>query len=160
MTCGDPVFNYTWLEPGKILAGSIPYFKYNLDELRSMGITNILSLTRRNFETYPDMQWNDEHVTAPIEDNGIPSPDIASFALGYIQGSYRGNRPLYVHCRGGVGRTGIILGAYYHLIRGMPLDDAIQFVRKRVNVYGYTAEAQTEPQRQWIKNVKDVLSWR
>lgn len=156
--CGEPIFNYTWLEEGKILAGSIPYYPENLDTLRSLGIVNILSLTRRNFQTYPNMQWN-EHVKAQIDDGGIPSIDVGRFALGYITGSYP-SKSIYIHCRGGIGRIGIILGAYYHLVRGMPLEDAIQFVRRRVNIYGYTAEAQTDSQRHWIQSCKELLIWQ
>jgi protein-tyrosine phosphatase len=147
-------FTYTWIENDKILAGSIPQLPEDLAILRSMGVQNILSLTRRNFETYPDMQWGDRHLMASIPDCGVPTDSIAALAVGYLTGSYQ-DYPVYIHCRGGIGRTGLILLAYYVLQRGLTLAEAKELVKVRRNYEGNaSAIDQGSPQKEWIDSLE------
>jgi len=144
-------FTYTWIEQGKILAGSIPQLPEDLEALRSMGIKGIISLTRRDPFTYPDMRWSEHAYLShiPIPDGGIADDEtmLRAAALVNVQEGY----PVYVHCRGGIGRTGTILLAYYVLHRGLSLEQAREIVKVRRNYEGNaSAIDQGSPQREWI----------
>lgn len=150
-------FTYTWIEPGKILAGSIPQLPEDLDILKAQGIQTIISLTRRDIRTYPNMQavsaFNFGQYAIP--DNGIASDETMLSAAEYLAQSTEHQSelrvPIYVHCRGGIGRTGTILLAYYVLHRGMTLAQARELVKVRRNYEGNaSAIDQGSPQREWI----------
>lgn len=149
-------FTTTWIEQGKILAGSIPQLPEDLAVLRSMGIKGIISLTRRNPFTYSDdMHWSEHAYVAqcPIPDGSIASDEImlrAAHLLDVPEGY-----PAYIHCRGGIGRTGMILLAYYVLHRGMTLAQAKEIVKVRRNYQGNaSAIDQGSPQKEWIDGLE------
>lgn len=155
-------FTYTWIEPGRILAGSIPQLPEDLDILRSMGVTGIITLTRRNIWTYPNMSWwGDRHYAAQfsIPDGGIADDNTMLAAAHcltcdvYPSSATEPAKPMvhYIHCRGGIGRTGTILLAYYVLYRGMTLAQAKELVKIRRNYEGNaSAIDQGSPQKEWI----------
>lgn len=154
-------FTTTWIEPGKILAGSIPQLPEDLDVLKAMGIKSILTLTRRDPATYPDMftlfrtgftwsQW-------PIPDVSIADDTIMLSAASTIEDrlNHADEAPIYIHCRGGIGRTGMILLAYYVLHRGMTLAQAKELVKVRRNYQGNAcAIDQGSPQKEWIDGLE------
>ena len=150
-------FTTTWIEQGKILAGSIPQLPQDLEALRSMGIHSILSLTRRDPRTYPDMYWllQENFIWSqwPIPDNSVAEETIMVSAASTIEDrlNHADEAPIYVHCRGGVGRTGMVLLAYYVLHRGMTLAQAKEIVKVRRNYEGNaSAIDQGSPQKEWI----------
>lgn len=151
-------FTYTWIEQGKILAGSIPQMPEDLDILKSMGIQTILSLTRRNIEEYPNMiraAYDFGHMQFAIPDGSITTDEIMLDAAKSIDVAMKRNLPIYIHCRGGIGRTGTILLAYYVLHRGMTLEQAKEIVKVRRNYEGNaSAIDQGSPQREWIDGLE------
>lgn len=153
-------FTYTWIEPGRILAGSIPQLIDDLEILRAHNIKSILSLTRREIRTYPGfVDWlNANHyfwTQRAIPDNGLAN-DITMFsAVHYIASDVEHGWPCYVHCRGGIGRTGTILLAYYVLHQGLSLIEAKEIVKVRRNYEGNaSAIDQGSPQREWIETLE------
>ena len=48
----------------------------------------------------------------PIKDGGAPSRIEMGRILDSIDGCIAANRPVYVHCLGGLGRTGTVVGCY------------------------------------------------
>lgn len=153
-------FTHTWIESERILAGSIPQQIEDLEALKAQGITSILTLTRRDIATYPSAaDWLNANsyfwTQRAIPDNGL-SDDLTMFsAARYIAGSFKMGRPIYVHCRGGIGRTGTVLLAYYVLDRGMSLERAREMVRVRRNYEGNaSAIDQGSPQREWIDSLE------
>jgi protein-tyrosine phosphatase len=56
------------------------------------------------------------HLRFPIADFGTPSADQAAEILAALDAELAAGRTVYLHCRGGVGRTGTIVGCY--LVRG------------------------------------------
>lgn len=154
----DP-FNYTWIENddyARILAGSIPTCGKDIETLHDLGIYNMLILTRRNPEDCPDIEAAMDRcgmgwVHAPIPDTGIPSDESLERALTCLAHEYSTGEDIYVHCRGGIGRTGLILIAHYVLNRGFTVAQARDKVRVRRNYQGNASAAdQGSPQREWI----------
>lgn len=153
-----PPFTYTWVEPGKILIGSIPSTPQDIDTLVSMGVRSILTLTQRAIDTYPGvMDSLNAHSMFlrhfPIPDGGVPEKSINP-VLEYIAVNYNRNQPVYVHCRGGIGRSGIILQAYYCFYHGKTIEQARDLLRVRRNYEGNaTAADQGSPQREWLEQL-------
>lgn len=151
-----PPFTYTWIEPNRILIGSIPSTPQDIDTLAAMGIQVILTLTRRDIRDYSGVAASlDAHKITrfhyPIPDGGIPAEAVPHDALWFIEDSQRHNMPVYVHCRGGIGRSGIMLQAWYSLYRGLSIDAARDMLRVRRNYEGNaTAADQGSPQREWL----------
>ena len=48
----------------------------------------------------------------PIRDVSVPSKEAMVAILDAIDKSIRENHPVYVHCWGGKGRTGTVIGCY------------------------------------------------
>jgi hypothetical protein len=145
-------FTYTWIEQGKILAGSIPQVPDDVAILKSLGIQAIISLTRRDIETYPEMVPVDFiRGNFPIPDNGIGPDEIMTGAVDALDYFLSRQYSTYIHCRGGIGRTGVILLAYYVNRRGLSLAQAKEIVKVRRNYQGNaSAIDQGSPQREWI----------
>lgn len=154
-------FTTTWIEMGKILAGSIPQLPEDLELLRSMGIKSILTLTRRDPRTYPNMYWllQEDFIWSqwPIPDCGVAEDTIHISAASTIDDrlNHPEETPIYVHCRGGIGRTGMILLTYYVLERKMTLAQAKEIVKVRRNWEGNaSAIDQGSPQKEWIDSLE------
>lgn len=154
-----PPFTHTWIEPGKVLIGSIPSTPQDIETLAGMGIRMILTLTRRDIRDYPGVkdalhQHGIYDFQYPIPDGGIPHELIPHAALDLLEAASESDAPVYVHCRGGIGRSGIILQAWYCLDRDKTLDEARDLLRVRRNYEGNaTAADQGSPQREWLEHL-------
>ena len=146
-------FTYTWIEQGRILAGSIPQLPSDIQMLQSIGIQSILTLTRRDISDYPDLLLSDFQIgNYPIPDGGIADDDVMLGAVDFLHQSLNQQLTTYVHCRGGIGRTGAILLAYYVMNRGLSLEQARDIVKVRRNYEGNaSAIDQGSPQREWLE---------
>lgn len=157
-------FTHTWIEQGKILAGSIPQLPEDMHTLQSLGIQSILTLTRRDIADYPGLFISDlQHDPFlqighyPIPDGGIANDDVMFGAVDFLHQSLNQQLTTYVHCRGGIGRTGAILLAYYIKKRGLSLEQARDIVKVRRNYQGNaSAIDQGSPQREWLEALDGV----
>jgi protein-tyrosine phosphatase len=52
------------------------------------------------------------HLRLPIRDMGVPSPATMEKILNTIDAALDRGQPTYVHCWGGYGRTGTVVGCY------------------------------------------------
>ena len=117
-----------WVEPGRLMAGAIPgspdpaRAEAKIRALASSGIRHIVNLMEpderdRNgdlFWSYADLCATLDITVAryPIRDVTAPSVELVHQVLDDIDSSIAGGRPVYVHCWGGRGRTGVIVGCW------------------------------------------------
>ena len=94
----------------------------------------------------------------PVRDLGIPSRRTMGVILDTIYESIRAGRPVYVHCWGGVGRTGTVVGCYLlrHHLAGS--DDVLDHIaRLRVaDPSSHRPSPETPEQRRFVLGWPDV----
>lgn len=112
-----------WVIPGKILAGAYPSSVNQeerlriLDRLLAVGIKTVLNLTETGEMNHHGIELHDyssqfvsagmEYHRSPIRDVSVPTHEEMDEILNFIEDSLAKNKPIYFHCWGGVGRTGM-----------------------------------------------------
>lgn len=117
----QPIDNCYWVVPGKFLAGEYPRNKdeessrIKVESLLSAGVTNFIDLTEEdeNLLPYTGLLEKASHERFPIPDVSVPnSPSTTVTILDTIDGYIWKDRVVYLHCWGGIGRTGMIVGCW------------------------------------------------
>jgi hypothetical protein len=122
-----PILESYWVVPGRLLAGEYPaqfneeVTRKRLDALIEAGFDLFIDLTRPN-ETWSYHQTLREEAEAhgvkatplpfPIGDFGVPTPEQMNSILDAIDEGLQAGRKIYLHCLGGIGRTGTTVGCY------------------------------------------------
>jgi protein-tyrosine phosphatase len=116
-----------WVGEGRLLAGCYPHGR--IEELRDAGVESIVDLTEEG-ELEPYDCSGMHYTRLPIRDFSVPTTAEMEKILDAIDAELAGDRIVYVHCRGGVGRTGTVIGC--HLIRrGASPDEALDAIHER-----------------------------
>jgi ADP-ribosyl-[dinitrogen reductase] hydrolase len=135
-----PIGNSYWVRGGRLLAGEYPGQKDGeavrgrVETFLRSGVTFFLDLTEeRELSRYDDVLRDAAgrlgvravHRRMPIRDVSVPrSPAEMSAILDAIDDALAAGHVVYVHCWGGVGRTGTVVGC--HLVRhGLSGDEAL-----------------------------------
>lgn len=128
-----------WLPDCRVLAGDYPYSPNpaaglaKLRRLLDAGVTTFVDLTQpRELEPYEHALREEaqargiqvEHVRLPIRDMDVPSRARMGEILDAIDAACAAGGTVYVHCWGGVGRTGTVVGCYLAR-RGLAGDAAL-----------------------------------
>lgn len=116
-----PIENCYWVVSGRLLAGEYPRDKNEstsrakIRALLSAGVSAFIDLTEADegLQPYHMLIGTASHQRFPVRDVSIPdSPDTTIAALDAIDQHLADGRLVYVHCWGGVGRTGVIIGCW------------------------------------------------
>jgi ADP-ribosylglycohydrolase len=123
--------------PGKFLAGEYPGDRYQVsaeakvDWLQKAGVTLFVDLTEEadGLTPYQGLLTQARHVSFPITDVSVPrSPEHTRAILDCIDAEIAQGGCVYLHCMGGVGRTGTIVGCWLarHGDKGEAAFEALQ----------------------------------
>jgi len=120
---------FTWVDKPHLAGMARPSDAGDLAWLREQGIELLISLT----EERPRRDWvNDAGLMVlhvPVEDMEAPTQDQLDQSVTAIQRANEQGMGVAVHCGAGLGRTGVILAAYF-VAQGMSAQNAIAKVRR------------------------------
>ena len=160
-----PIKYCYWVEEGKLLAGEYPRdkddeaaSKAKLAALTEAGVNTFIDLTQEG-ELHPYSQWLDSdsqtYYRFPIWDVSIPdTPETTAAILDTIDAHIAQGHVVYLHCWGGVGRTGTIVGCW--LARhGHPGPAALERLAElwaTCPKSAWRCSPETEAQRQYVRD--------
>jgi protein-tyrosine phosphatase len=93
-----------------------------------------------------------KHHVFPVSDGDVPTPCFAKEILNTIDGELSANRRVYLHCRGGRGRTGTVVGCWlarHGYGTGNEVLEAIAALRHAASID--TQSPETEEQRSFVR---------
>lgn len=122
----QPITHCYWVVPGKLLAGEYPRAldevasRAKIDALVGAGVTAFIDLTEAGEGLLPYAYLlgayagqGVTHQRFPVRDASTPRSKQATAAtLDAIDAHLQQGRTVYVHCWGGIGRTGTIVGCW------------------------------------------------
>ena len=116
-----PLANTYWVVPGRVLAGEHPAggdpaeSRARLARMLEAGIDFFIDLTEKGeMPAYRHLlPKGTQYLRSPIVDTRVPN-NVAQTReiLASIKAGMDGGSGLYVHCRAGIGRTGLIIGCF------------------------------------------------
>jgi atypical dual specificity phosphatase len=120
---------FSWVEKPLLAAMARPESAEELAWLRQQGIDLLLSLT----EDPPRRDWVDDaglllfHV--PMIDMEPPTQEDLDRCVSAIERAHDRKLGVAIHCGAGLGRTGVVLAAYF-IHKGLTAKNAIARVRR------------------------------
>jgi hypothetical protein len=149
-----------WVEPGELLAGKYPgsvdaaSATTRVGQLLAVGVTLFVDLTEE-FDLAPYAHLVDgvgRHVRMPIPDMDVTTPEQMRRTLDLIDRERARGGTAYVHCWGGAGRTGTVVGCW--LVRhGLDGAEALQRITalRSGSPALWLDSPQTGPQRMMVQ---------
>ena len=136
--------NFKWLIENKVAGSGFINSKAELNYLIKQDISAILTLTTSSLsnEVISNNSVTYKHV--PVVDHSLPSIDNLVESVKFINECMSNNKPVVVHCRAGIGRTGTVLGALL-ITSGMSVESSVKEVRKkRPGVAGFRKSIESQ----------------
>jgi protein-tyrosine phosphatase len=165
-----PIPDSYWVTPGQLLAGEYPGSLDERDGRRKLqamlkaGIRSFIDLTEDGeLEPYADWLADEAdgygltvaHRRFAIRDYSVPTRAEMAVILDAIDAALAAGQPAYVHCWGGIGRTGTVVGCY--LVRhGLAPDRALEEIaRLRAEVPDHWRRSPESDEQ-----VEMIMGWR
>ena len=165
----DRLLNAYWVVPGRLLAGPYPSApepteaQKQVAALLDLGVDYIVDLTEPGeydlraywpllLEASMAQGLTIERRQWSIPDMSIPTGEQMRATLDDIETALASGRTVYVHCFGGIGRTGTVIGCY--LVRGGASgDDALATIAHlRRNIHQpHRVSPETREQRDMVR---------
>jgi ADP-ribosylglycohydrolase/protein-tyrosine phosphatase len=128
-----PLPNCYWVIPGQLLAGEYPggssraETEQRLQRLLAVGVRCFIDLTQPDeLEPYDHLlPLEIDYLRKPVKDHGVPArrEHMADIQM-CLDHALRLGQVVYVHCRAGIGRTGMTVGCFL-VERGLSGADAL-----------------------------------
>ena len=143
-------FRFHW-EVGDMVAGSAMPGRYgsvthDLKTLQEKGIGVIVNLTHRTLEIPPEFEGAFDVIEVPIVDGHAPEEQQLDQVLQLVRDAVSRGKRTVIHCRGGIGRTATVLIPLIMELEGLPLEEAVQRVKKSGRF------TQSTEQREFLKS--------
>jgi hypothetical protein len=174
---GVPFDQAYWVVPDRLMAGFYPGAALGQDghpklsALLQCGLRHFINLMQTDETQWygkPIMAYENQTIAIarklgvsvsfdrmPIKDMGIPSRLDMARTLDRIDQKINGGQPVYVHCLGGVGRTGTVVGCYlarHGYATGQKVIQLLQHLRQNT-----AAQERSSPESN--VQIDLVLSW-
>ena len=168
-----PIPDSYWLIPGRLLAGEYPGTYHEADTREKLakfldaGIRTFINLTEaRELSSYEEILRDlsaergieTVHVRQSIRDYRTPRERAQMIEiLATIRGEIEAGRAVYVHCWGGIGRTGTVVGCWL-VEQGLTGDEALRRIaelRQGIpdsRVRSPESDEQCRYVRQWLQD--------
>jgi len=161
-----PLANSYWVKPGQLLAGEHPFGEDPIDahnrlaRLRDAGIDCFIDLTeaaeRPAYRRLLSRRC--EYFRHAITDQSTPRNAAVMAAIqARLRDSLEAGRCVYVHCRAGIGRTGMVIGCFL-VEQGLPGKAALQELNR---LWLQSARSRSWPQvPQTAKQAEYICNWK
>jgi protein-tyrosine phosphatase len=162
-----PIPNSYWVTPERLLAGEYPgasdatKAREKLHAFLDAGIRSFVDLTEAHELTAYDGLLSEiaaarevdvRYRRMSVEDLGIPTMTHMSEVLRHIDSEIREGRAVYVHCWGGIGRTGTVVGCWIVQSEHRTAEEALQRITElRRTVPERRASPETDEQRTFVE---------
>lgn len=157
----QPIEHCYWVVPGKFLAGEYPRNKdknssiSKINSLIGAGVSAFVDLTEKHEGLFPysELIGTASHDRFPIPDLSIPeSSEVTVAVLDAIDCHIGQGRVVYLHCWGGVGRTGVIVGCWLarHGYKGQAALDRLHRLWQECPKSNHRKSPETGEQEQYI----------
>ena len=164
-----PIPDSYWVAAGRFLAGEYPGARSQddaiakLNQLLDAGVTHFIDLTEAGeYGLLPYAHLAQQigrlrgckitHHRLPIRDMSAPNAATMRYILEAVDAALDRGDTIYVHCFGGIGRTGTVVGCYL-VQQGMSGEQALaEIARRRADTPdGWRRSPETDLQQELVK---------
>lgn len=169
-TPAHPIPDSYWAEPGRVLAGPLPaaddrgVLRARITLLLELGVRTVIDLRTPNeppsiralLDKLAIGDLDPVWFGAPILNGGAPSVAQLQSILDLVDASLARGRGVYVHCQGGLGRTGTVVACWWiRHGRYDPEGALAELMRCRVGQpHGERPSPETPPQYRLVRSWK------
>lgn len=138
---------FRWIVPGMLagcaMPGVVSPLDYDLDLLDRVGVTHLITLTEQNLDQDGLHRFSLTNTHLPIFDREAPSVGQMQLLLVRMHRLLEKGEVLAVHCKAGLGRTGLVLAAWLMRDGGLSAAESIRRLR-RINPDYVQSKAQED----------------
>ncbi len=168
-----PISESYWVIPGRFLAGQYPgslhgdeaFTRQRLTAFFNAGFDTFFDLTRI-YELSPYVSLLNEvakffqheihYRRFSIGDRGLPTLEQMTDILNALDGGLSVGRKIYLHCQGGIGRTGTTVGCF--LVRhGLAGEEALHRLNELYCTATQSSIFPSSPETE--EQIKFILNW-